>query len=467
MTKHKTDMNQAKRWWERVKSFFTSAGNTATLESEYDNELKEFGLNDLGDNLNLSRQELLLKISEDGKRLKKMGEADGRDGLNTSLMKETADYIAKFWQSYVHADIQKNIKAMIIEKEDARNHQEHLKDQQAGLSEHKKLVDKHYMFYSKHYNIALGIFYLIIAFGLVLADFPLAVQSAREGFDLKGDLADFGLPSFPDANLFAFGIVFMTIYIKIMYDKFFGVSVGKMLLRERSENILNSEEVARDTEMKKAKRVSLIRAIALWVIFGIMIMTLISLGIFRYKYVSFSSQIPTEDLNKEAIKLIQAKESLKGWSAYFSFVSVSILFPLVGGVCGSLGLNHIRNRLERWRLQQRLKMVRKKIDKSIIALKKCENRLNELESNLEWAQNDGSFQSNCANYLFTSYLNGYDRGIHQVIPEDLYDAAHWARGKMIASNISNMYTNRAQENKAFSFIRTFLQMNIKPKTEEE
>src|SRR6201988_4165057 len=115
-------------------------------------------------------------------------------------------------------------------------------------------INRAYQYNHKHFSWLLGAIYGFFALVLVLADIPLALGLTKRGFDLKADLESpisdlfaygtaegFWLHLFKvltvnwEVVLFATGIAFCTIYIKIFYDDFIGVPLEN-LIKKASES---------------------------------------------------------------------------------------------------------------------------------------------------------------------------------------------------------------------------------------
>ena len=109
--------------------------------------------------------------------------------------------------------------------------------------------------------MVLGGIYGAVALVLVLADIPLALELTRRGFNLKSDpnnaISDLFLATTQDGFVshffrvltsnwevvvFATGVAFCTIYIKIFYDDFIGVPLENLIKKASESPTADYEE---------------------------------------------------------------------------------------------------------------------------------------------------------------------------------------------------------------------------------
>lgn len=370
------------------------------------------------------KQALMNKITEDGKELQKAGIADGAEGLNPIAMKRITQNIASLWQSLIESSFQHKLIISKGKRTDIQSHYDSLKENEKSLNDHKSVIDTHYKYNSKNYSLLYGAIYIIIAVLLLMADFPLSMQTAKEGFQLTDE----------EASSIALGMVLMTVYFKVIYDEYLGNSVQKLLLKKRAENLLGEVNTATEKEIKTAKSIRIIKLIIKLVILSLLIITICTLGVFRFGFLE-------ADANHEGEANIYY-HAMKSISGKYSFIFISIIFPIIGGVCASLGFSNLRNVWDRRSIRKRMKRAQSKKEKTLKKLLIANGTVEECENNLEWVNESDNFLTDCSAYFFSSYLHGYDKGIRQNIPEDFFEAAIHLRNKHVAMTASDLFSQQ-------------------------
>src|SRR5262249_35965970 len=122
-------------------------------------------------------------------------------------------------------------------------------------------LNRAYQYNHRQFSLLLGFIYGFFALVLVLADIPLALELTKLGFNLKADpnnaISDLFVFNAPEgfffhtikilsANwevvLFATGVAFCTIYIKIFYDDFVGVPLENLIKKASESPTADYEE---------------------------------------------------------------------------------------------------------------------------------------------------------------------------------------------------------------------------------
>jgi hypothetical protein len=253
-------------------------------------------------------------------------------------------------------------------------------------------------------SLMLAIGYLSIAILLIVADIPLALNLTQQGFDLDLSPTDEGAISqfFSDpwlvfrANWEVFiltgGVALCSVYIKIFCDRY---------LIERP----NIDAPASAAQRSSPSRLFFSR------VFYFTISTFVAMGIFRV-------------LSHEALEIAKAQSDERELPAGFvlshfpflhpiitglTFIFITLLFPLIGGICLSLGLNQIHNykALKRARCWQ--ESAEKNYKDASEALDQSREKKTNLDGMRNWVQ-DEKFSTTTAKLLRESYLHGYERG---------------------------------------------------------
>lgn len=312
------------------------------------------------------KQAILNGITEDGKELREVGERDGWRGLTPVALVRITKNVASLWRSFVQNSFrQKHIIAK-GQQADAELRYNAVLEKISILNKHRTFIDTHYKYSSKNYSLILGLGYLFVAVLLIVADFPLAAKTAQEGFDLHED----------SANLVAIGMVLMTVYIKIMYDEYLGNSLQKELIHKRAQNVLGEGNVATTEELLEAKKVRLIKLRVKLLILTILLTTICVLGVFRFGFLEANAE-KTGELNIYY-------DAMKSAAGKYGFILISLIFPIIGGVCLSVGFTNIQNVLERFKVNFRLLILQRIQEKKLNQLLVAKGKVEECESNLEW-----------------------------------------------------------------------------------
>jgi hypothetical protein len=370
-----------------------------------------------------NKQSIMNEITEDGKALHKIGFQDGVLGLHISSMKIITERIATLWQSFIESQFkQKYAEAEVRCADTQLNYDAELQTYQS-LIKYKRVSDTHYNLHSKEYSIWLGAFYLIVAMALVVADFPLSMQMVSEGFVIDNN---------GESYLLATGLALMTVYIKIMYDQYFGNSLQNEMLDRRSENILGEGNMATEKELKYSGRIKTVQLIIRLLILFALLSTIIVLGMFRFKFLAIK---PSTEVSEEVRAIISSSGAAK-----WSFILITLVLPIIGGVCASIGLNKIRNVKQRRRIERRLKKSLLNKEHASLALSEIKGQMNEANNHLSWVAKDGNFIVNYADYFFECYLHGYDRGMQENVPENFYEAAVEIRKKTLGRRSYDLQT---------------------------
>ena len=229
--------------------------------------------------------------------------------------------------------------------------------------EYHDLLDKEYKKDTAKFSLALGIVYLLIAFILILSDIPLALKLTQQGFDLDMDAnhpvqALFQRPwevfqGNWEVFLLAIGIALCSVFVKIYYDEFISRPVDKVVDELKRWRGLESEEDRNDALKLRKRRYRIKTALLVFSMLSIAL-----LGIFRFQTViqiekekraiqSVSSNMEFDFLSEGETPTAESAlpEASMGYhvTSLLTFIFITLLFPMIGGVCASLGLNTIFN----------------------------------------------------------------------------------------------------------------------------
>ncbi len=397
---------------------------------------------------------------------------------------------AEFWASDLVSGMRSSIEGVVtglasdMEK-DFRMFRE-AENEHKEKKEYVNWLKKEYHHDSRSFSLILGLFYLFISLLLILADIPLALELIYKGFDLARVQNEntkiiylftrFALVIRDNWEIFilSVGIALCTVYIKIYYDEFVGKPLDRKVFyykKLKADFHLNEEEIEKikkeETERKWVKRGVLFFSL----------FTIIILGCFRYLTLQDSATNPSKPY------ISNLYEGPKGIITGVAFTAITLLFPLIGGICASLGINAVLNFLEmkksrkderkEYHLQENAKMKYNTICNKYYNWERFFFRLIPEIEKQSWRQkifmNEGKlanslpvvedvsrsetqsrFEKEIKAYYCTCYQEGFNKGL--LSPEqtidgaDLFSKAETLRNKLISKRMSNAIVSRGRLN---------------------
>ena len=380
-------------------------------------------------------------MTDIGEKFRKAGVVDGEFGqknyavvdvIQTRVLQIRAYLEALFRGEFDKANVERKIKEDIYKtaNNDCKEYAKHVDEIQEKSTKN-----------FKNFSFLLGFTYLVIALFLIAADIPLAYKLTGDGFRLE----------FANAILMAVGLALSTIYIKIYYDEFVGAPIEEAVTRFK-----NLKDVE-DSDIKKIKWSWRRKVVIKTMILLLSIVTILVLGIYRFEFYK-----KTELGN---IKSDELQSVLAGDWTQAAFILVTLLFPIIGGVCASLGISNIQNFVESkktiwkayWKNKKKLNTLEnwqnaiKSYETSKSYLNWCKVQLPKkdfLESknsstesidraNAENKPPDieevGDFVKDYTMYFLSCYTHGYERGLTlSNLKKDIITKAIDFRRRMIA-----------------------------------
>lgn len=390
-----------------------------------------------------------------GRGLYAAGLEDGKKEVPMAPTEDIAAMYVQFIKDHVKSVF--NGKKLRLESEKTLAKQVMEREQKASLSQdgyRDSLID-YFRKYPKQHSWMLFFFYLIIALFLILADVPLALELTKWGFQFES-LSDsdnteiiylFQNPiqvfiANWEVFLLSFGIALCAIYVKIIYDELVGSPLQSIILKFKN---IPGIDYDNPDEIDKLKKEDKFRKRIKIAIFIITVITIIILGFFRFS----------------AIKLNPASADIpQGFTSKLTFILITLLFPLIGGVCFSISLSNLQNIL-------RLNGEKRKSNRlHKIYLKALRNFSNKQEQHqdicgfIEDWNSSTSVDSGYIRYLNACYVHGYNHGQMNVSEshkdDDLYDRTQRLRDSIVSRNI---FKAMSQNNKYKSRIHTIELLN--------
>lgn len=397
-----------------------------TFDDDYSEKLN--GLDDIVAGLGVHR-----RMTASNRQLFNMGKRDGAAGIRTDigniarctarLMFQQLFVLVKGRLGALDAQLQSEKNIMEVEEKLYRNEQAY-----------HDYITYQYRFFPRNYSFLLAGIYFVVAFLLIVADLPLALKLIQKGFDIEGpgfgDLFVQGefwstLAANWETGITALGIALCTVYIKIFYDEYVGTPYGNKLMSNKKfidENGFQhddeemSRQVSQESKGKFAVKVLLVTAT---------IVCIVILALFR-------NETNTPDQGPPKMYAMMA------------FLAITILFPVIGGVCLSYSLNNLQNRLRLIRAkricEKRLQRLKEKVQQYTLTKSNHE----DLAAAVERLGNEQEMIEEYKDYLLAYYRRGYALGAQQpdnhVKEQDFFNRVeHWRN--LLLSKAINQSTN--------------------------
>lgn len=331
-----------------------------------------------------------------------MGRRDGALGVRLDNLPNIARAIAKEMFRHIYVIIKGKIAAQHAEVQASKS----IKDSDESLYNREQAyynyVKYQSRFFPRNYSFFLFMLYLVVSFALILADIPLAFKLIRDGFNIQGS------PRYPFQQLFidgnflrvlahnwetvftAFGIALCTIYIKIYYDEFVGTPYANRVMtfkRFMSENGFESEAGVKENIQKEHRE----KVVAKTLIFIVTILAIVVLAYFRLEVAARAKLFEVTFFSKAAC------------------IAITLLFPLIGGICLSYSLNNIQNLTRLWSAKRHCSQTKGEWTKSVKEYSIIEKTYNDLEAAGEKLLGEHLIEE-YVEYLIAFYERGYAIG---------------------------------------------------------
>ncbi|MDQ1638943.1 MAG: hypothetical protein QOF62_2282 [Pyrinomonadaceae bacterium] len=406
-----------------------------------------------------------------GESFRKSGYVAGLWGIREHGLEGTAAMRVLITKNLIEEKFQsnqRNLESHVKLLETLRTNAE--RDYQAKNRYYQKL-NRAYQYSHRQFSLVLGCIYGFFALALILADIPLALELTKRGLNLKSDkfsaisdLFAFGTPEgfIPhflrvltvnwEVVIFATGIAFCTIYIKIFYDDFVGVPLENLIKKasespeDYGEAELGDVEVAtrengdaslvqeittvdqsgiNENESRKEARAA--RFSRLWwvrfcvklAVLLVLFATILVLGYFRY---SVTSQTQSEVAGVPRLVI------------FLTYTLLTLIFPIISGICGSLSLSSFHN----WSEMNKARKENARAEQKLLeATDRFRIKWEEKERNksfLEWMKKEETLK-HLKNFLIDCYNAGYKFGYlypQWIFGGDLYTRAEALRNRNLA-----------------------------------
>ena len=353
---------------------------------------------------------LLLKL---GNIFWRNGWDDGKINQNKIQINDIANANAVFLQDEIKSAYEGRLSQLKTEnklKEKIYRNAE--ANYEASDKYHKSLTEQ-YRKNPRKFSQGVALVYLAIAVLLTFADMPLTLKLTRTGFDLDGgeNLRIQQLIENPgnffkenwEILILAMGIAMCAIVIKIFYDEFI-----EKPLEHTIKEFKNLESEVTPKELQQIKRKHWVQLAFKACMVLLTLTTMVMLGKFRFETIEYQKRLEAVQSSPDSSMagIEESRQKITQWT----FISLTILFPLIGGICASLGLNY-------WDNVRSLKRARKDCETSrtifLYASKELETahkKRSNWMSVLDWGQSD-DFVDSIQKFLLNQYDHGYQRGL--------------------------------------------------------
>lgn len=216
------------------------------------------------------------------------------------------------------SEAESNLKA----KEELKNRKKSIDTEQ---HEQLNILEYYRSHHPKSYNKWWAIICIVCGLVLVAADIPLSIKLFEIGFDFTNTWESF-LP--------AIGVSFCTVFIKIYYDYYIGEKYGSSLIIQAKYKSLH-QKISIDEEHLKDK-IKREQQSKRWWHNGILVLTvsgIVILGFFRVA----SAKLQGFDFSKDQ------QEGMPALLYALTFIFLTLIFPVISGVCFSIGLSGFQN----------------------------------------------------------------------------------------------------------------------------
>jgi hypothetical protein len=362
------------------------------------------------------------RVSATHKYMYEIGRRDGIHGVQLANLADLAQAKAQEMFRHIYVTLKGSLASALARQ----------KTQAAIMNSDKQCYEREeayynyvkyqYRYFPRYYSWKLGLMYLLIALALVLADIPLALTLIRHGFNLPGtELTDLFQGNFWDkiadnweTVTTAMGIALCTVYIKIFYDDFIGTPyAGKAMTFRKfiEENDMGIPQPANEELFAKIKKEDRFKK---WWKIGLVLFTLaviIILGLFRQE-TSVASARQAAAL-QQGTPLNPADIFELTFLGRLAFVGVTILFPVIGGICLSHSLTNFQNMRRLAKAQTSYESSRNKYLYSVEQFSIIEKQFEDLDAADKRFNEEEKIIEEYRAYLVSFYRRGYAIGAMQ------------------------------------------------------
>ncbi|MDX2249181.1 MAG: hypothetical protein SF052_20505 [Bacteroidia bacterium] len=282
--------------------------------------------------------------------------------------------------------------------------------------------------FSRHYSFSLMIIYISCAILLVVSDIPLALELTKDGFGLgkteeeslelvklfdplqdeKSSLNQFWdvIRANWEVALMSLGVALFTVYIKVFWDEFVGSPVQNTV--RQYHQLPGKYDLF---ELEVIKRNGKQRFVIKFSVLVLTIATILVLGFFRVSTKIDAFEDRQKLAEQEGIVLPDSEK----WSYLdgAAFILITLMFPLIGGICLSKGLSILHNKRQLFNSKHRYTTHRRQYLRFLsLEYGDAKSKLRELEILLNNCKSSEFFEK-YAKDMVESYRLGLNQGIKE------------------------------------------------------
>lgn len=369
-----------------------------------------------------SGQNALLRdvVHEVARNYWKAGHADSRRGQRRAEFDDVVRASAEFFKQEFLSVSKAQTEELGEEMDAKKAVRDRAKTGYDACASHLEIISGLFRANPRSISLLLVIAYLTVAALLVAADIPLALVLTQQGFDLS-----LGRPPLEDllkrpwavfqnnweVVILAVGLALSTVYIKIFHDAHAATRIPT---------------TAPDSDAPGARRHWFD-----WFVLTLTLGTILVLGAFRYatnqRYAAAGAMVPLFSPTQDAIITL------------VTFVMITLVFPVIGGVCLSLGLDHWHNRKALRRAKEDAARSHREYLEASDAVESLQRTLAEWTAVHGWCST-AAFVETVQKLLSATYNHGYQRGWMETFRSgaDIVSSAIRLRAYMVAHRLRDM-----------------------------
>ncbi len=382
---------------------------------------------------------LYKRISASHRYMYEMGRRDGSLGVVIKDFINIAKATAQETFRHIYVVVKGKLASAQAEKDTRFDIMDYDKQSHERDQAYYDYIKYQYRFFPRSYSWLLFVVYLGISLALILADMPLAFTLIHDGFNLPGSSAigeTFQELFTGNAKLIlaknwetvvtSLGIALCTIYIKIYYDEFVGTPYANKLMtfnrfvqeNDLIKNIADDEAGRKNIEKEHRDKRKWKTGLAIFTLLSI-----IALACLRLQAASNNDEF---DLN---------------FISGAAFIAISILFPVIGGICLSHALTNLQNMSRLIRAKQNCKNSLRKYLDSVEQFTIVQKEYEDLSAANNRLGDEARMVGEYEEYLFAFYNRGYGIGSRQpdkyTIGEDFYSKVMGWRNLGVSKKINH------------------------------
>lgn len=427
--------------WFRRRKPAKDSNSIETLINPFDKLEKIFETTDQ----DLLNEKIQNRIHAEERCMLENGWRDGALGIKSESIKQLADAKA----TEIVNDAMNHARKVSLSAYKSSWEEKKTKRDQGALAcreqeDYFKYYEFGYRYFPKKFSIILGLIYAITSLLLFAADIPMALQLLDKGLGFVGGghnkifshLAEGNIGKALGDNLeviiTALGIASCSIYLKMMYDEYMGLPYGhRFVTRHNFSDLFRSKpektkEGLDEQSLQTVEKEENIKSRWKWSIAVFTLLGLLVIAIFRITILQKGEQ----------------EGAQKGWLA---ILVITLLFPIMSGICLSLAITCFQNRWRYFRALAGFTKQQKNYAKLVSEELTSEHKFNLLNNRLNNATTAQTLETQLAELFLAHYQYGCEVGRAEPDKynkgEDFFEKIVFWQQKAIAQKINQHVFN--------------------------